>query len=243
MTKTKHSTWRYRSPFGRAERFLVRWIYLKPTLNRALTVYVEGRENLKKVKRGQPFIAIANHSSHFDAPLIVGNLPWSMARRLASPAAADYWFTSWWKSLPTRLTVNAFPVDRDKSGKHKGIASELLGRGVPLLIMPEGTRSRSGAMNEFKPGAAALAIKYGVPIVPAAIVGAHAAWPPKTKKPIKGRPPVYLTFGEPILPKPNETVEKFNTRLSRIVRKLHDDTARANNMPTQAQMKMGAKRK
>jgi 1-acyl-sn-glycerol-3-phosphate acyltransferase len=98
-------------------------------------------------------------------------------------------------------------------------------------------------MNEFKPGAAALAIKYDVPIVPVAIVGAHAAWSPKTKKPVKGCPPVYLDFGEPILPKSDETVEKLNAHLSRTVRELHDDMARTNKMPTQAQMKTRAKRK
>jgi 1-acyl-sn-glycerol-3-phosphate acyltransferase len=227
----------YRSPFHRAVRFIVRWVYLKPVFSRNLTVTVKGQENLKKIERGRTFIAISNHSSHLDAPLVVRSLPWSMARRLATPAAADYWFTSWWKSLPARLTVNSFPADRNQSGKHKGIASQLVSRGVPLFVLPEGTRSRTGQMGDFKPGAAALAIKYQVPILPVAIVGANAAWPPGQKKVKAGRPPVYLSFGQPILPKKGETVDKFNARLYKIIYKLHDESAKLNQMPTQKQMR------
>jgi 1-acyl-sn-glycerol-3-phosphate acyltransferase len=98
-------------------------------------------------------------------------------------------------------------------------------------------------MGEFKSGAAALAIKYDLPILPVAIVGAYAAWPPDAKKVRPGRPPVYLAFGKPISPKSGETVEKFNASLRRTVCKLHDDIARINKLPTQAEIKATAERK
>jgi 1-acyl-sn-glycerol-3-phosphate acyltransferase len=69
-------------------------------------------------------------------------------------------------------------------------------RGISILIFPEGGRSDDGVLQAFKEGAAYVAIKAGVPIVPVALVGTrdvlamhsatfHAA-------------PVTLRIGEPI---------------------------------------------
>ena len=123
------------------------------------------------------YVAVANHSSHLDAPLVFGALPKRLSKYLATGAAADYFFTAWWKAIAPVLFFNAFPVDRGKGKSkqgarsprsHRGMAGSLLTDGVPLLIFPEGTRSRTGAMGTFKPGAAALAISRGVPVIPIA---------------------------------------------------------------------------
>jgi 1-acyl-sn-glycerol-3-phosphate acyltransferase len=52
-------------------------------------------------------------------------------------------------------------------------ATEALKAGQSFLIYPEGTRSPDGRLQEFKKGAAVMAIKAGVPIVPMACSGAH----------------------------------------------------------------------
>ena len=77
----------------------------------------------------------------------------------------------------TRLFFNAFPVDRKGLRNRKGLAGLLLSEDVPLLLFPEGTRSRTGAMKGFTPGHAALSISRNVPVLPIALVGAYAAMP------------------------------------------------------------------
>ena len=222
MTKTKkHSTWRYRSPIRGFLRAAAQLLLLKPAVWSVLSVRVQNSANLDQLKKSQAFIIVANHASHFDAPLIVGSLPWRLARKLAIGAAADYFFKSWHQALPTRVLLNTFPVDRNGSTKYKGLAGQLLGERTSLLILPEGTRSRTGKIAPFKPGAAALAIKHRVPVLPIALVGAYEAWPPGEKKWRTGRPPVRVNFGEPLWPGENETIEQFNTRLRNVVIKLY----------------------
>ncbi len=238
MAKSKkRSTRRYRSPIQSVFRSAARILLLKPAVWSVLSVHVHGRSNLKDLPGDKAFIVTPNHSSHFDAPLIVGALPNRLSKRVAIGAAADYFFKNWYKALPTRAFLNTFPIDRDKSGKHKGIANELLSKGTPLFILPEGTRSRTGAMNEFKPGAAVMAIRHQIPIIPVALVGAHEAWPPGAKAWKAGRPPVHVNFGKPLYPENDESVEDFNERLYKEVSKLYDAIATAHSMPTQDEIK------
>lgn len=52
-------------------------------------------------------------------------------------------------------------------------AEEIINRGGSLMIFPEGALSKSGEIGEFKPGAALLSAKHGVPIVPCTIYGKY----------------------------------------------------------------------
>ena len=106
--------------------------------------------------------------------------------------------------------------------------------GVPILIFPEGTRSRTGAMASFTPGAAALSISRNVPVLPIALVGAYAAMPYGATVPVPGRPHVHVVFGRPLRAAPGEIAHQFSERLHRYVVEMHDTTARAYGMPTQA---------
>jgi 1-acyl-sn-glycerol-3-phosphate acyltransferase len=184
-----------------------------------LRVRVSGRENLAGLDASRGFLVAANHSSHFDAPLVVVALPRRHVRWLATAAAKDTFFRQSRKAFWTKLFFNAFPVDRDGSGEHKGLASRLLEAGTPILIMPEGTRSRTGELGELKVGTARLAISNQVPIVPLTIVGAHAAWPPQRKWWRAGRPRVRVAVGKPIVPKPRETAEQLTQRLRKAIAK------------------------
>ena len=91
---------------------------------------------------------------------------------------------------------------------------------MPLLVFPEGTRSKTGEMAAFKPGAAALSISCDVPCVPVAIIGASDAMPRGRNWPIPGRPPVAVVFGQPMLALAGETTEQFSHRIEREVRRL-----------------------
>jgi 1-acyl-sn-glycerol-3-phosphate acyltransferase len=102
------------------------------------------------------------------------------------------------------------------------LATSLLDDGVPLLLFPEGTRSRTGEMGAFKPGAAALCISRDVPCLPVAIVGASEAMPYGQNWPSRGRLPVFVVFGEPMRAEDGETVVQFSERITKEVSGLID---------------------
>jgi 1-acyl-sn-glycerol-3-phosphate acyltransferase len=156
--------------------------------------------------------------------LIIGALPRRLARYVAAGAAADYFFDVWWRKGLTALFFNAFPVDRTGLRGRRGMATDLLDAGVPLLLFPEGTRSRTGDMGAFKPGAAALCISRDVPCLPVAIVGANEAMPRGRKWPDRGRPPIWVTFGEPLTPEDGESALAFSDRIAKEIRGLIDAT-------------------
>ncbi len=232
---------RYTNPMHRAARAAARYLVLKPLVWRTLTVNIHGVSRLDNAP--ESFVVVGNHSSHFDAPLVFGSLPARMSKYLSTGAAADHFFEKWYTAAYTSLLFNSFPIERgaksksdsDKKQSRRGLAGSLLSDGVPLLIFPEGTRSRTGAMGPFVPGAAALAISRKVPIIPVAIVGAYAAWPSHQKNLPRGRPPVHVIYGEPMWPGTGETAHKFNERVRRRVIELHDGTARAYGMKTLAE--------
>jgi 1-acyl-sn-glycerol-3-phosphate acyltransferase len=211
---------RYTSPLHAGARFVAQRGLLKPLVWRLATVTVLGRERLRGLSG--PFVVVSNHTSHLDTPLIFGALPRKLSRYVAAGAAADYFFDVWWRKGLTTLFFNAFPVDRTGLRGRKGLATSLLDDGVPLLLFPEGTRSRTGEMGPFKPGAAALCISRDVPCLPIAILGAAEAMPYGKKWPERGRPPIYLVFGEPMRPEDGETASAFSERMAKEVTGLYD---------------------
>ncbi|HYP43637.1 MAG TPA: lysophospholipid acyltransferase family protein [Propionibacteriaceae bacterium] len=214
-------TSRYTSPMHAGARFVAQRLVMKPFIWRLARVTVLGRERLEALSG--PYVVVSNHASHLDAPLIIGALPPRLARHVAAGAAADYFFEVWWRKGLTALFFNAFPVDRTGLRGQRGLATTLLDVGVPLLLFPEGTRSATGEMSAFKPGAAALCLSRNVPCLPVAIVGAAEAMPRGSRWPARGRPPVYVTFGAP-LEAEDESVMEFSDRIAKEVRGLIDET-------------------
>jgi 1-acyl-sn-glycerol-3-phosphate acyltransferase len=214
---------RFTSKSQAAARFVAQRGLLRPVVWRLVTVTVIGREKLKGLKQG--FVVVANHSSHLDAPLILGALPSKNSRYLAAGAAADYFFDVWWRRGLTALFFNAFPVDRTGQNPRSVSARTLLERGVPLLVFPEGTRSKDGTIGAFKPGAAALAASSDVPCVPIALIGANLAHPRGSSWPRRGRLPVGVVFGEPMRARDGETPTDFMERVRSEIVRLRDEHA------------------
>lgn len=221
---------RYQSDLFAGVRFVSQELLLKPFVWRILNVHIHGLTNIEGLDA--PFVVVANHSSHLDAPLIVGALPRRLSKFLATGAAADYFYASKIKSLSTALVANTYPIERRGLRTRKGLSKQLLSDGVPLLIFPEGTRSRTGAMGPFTPGVAALCISHNAPALPIALVGAFAAWPYGQGHLPRGRPDVHVVIGHPLTPAPGEIARQFNERMRRTVQQLHDSTARAYGLPT-----------
>ncbi|MCU1411082.1 MAG: Acyl-phosphate glycerol 3-phosphate acyltransferase [Rhodoglobus sp.] len=211
---------RFTSPGVARVRKVAQRGMLKPLVWRLVRVTTKGEEDIKDLDA--PFIVVANHSSHLDAPLVIGALPYRLARYLAAGAAADYFFDVQWRKWLTTLFFNAFAIERNSEGKRGGSSKALLERKVPLLIFPEGGRSKTGVMGRFKPGAAALSMATKVPCLPIALVGASAAMPRGVSWPKRGRYPVTVVFGAPMLAEAGETADNFSTRLAAEVRRLHE---------------------
>ena len=209
----------YTHPLRRVVRRVAQQIFFRGVVNRTIR-----RTNVVDPAaygvRG-PCVVVANHSSHLDAPLVMSGVPRSISRDLATGVAADYFFTAWYKKLFTRLIFNAFPVDRTGTGANRGLSKRMLAAGVPLLLFPEGTRSKTGRMASFKVGAAGLAHALKVPVVPVALIGAHEAMPRGSSWPRRGRPPVVVAVGRPLRARDNENVAGFNERIEAAVRALY----------------------
>ncbi len=210
---------------------------MKPFIWSLTSVQVFGRENIADLDA--PFIVVANHSSHLDAPLVMGSLPRRHTRYLASNAAADYFFDIRWRRTLTQLFFNAFPVDRTGLRGRNGVAKELLGSGVPLLVFPEGTRSMSGEMGQFKPGAAALSISQDVSCLPMAIVGAYDAMPKGAGFVRGGRPPITINIGRPMAAGPDEDAVQFSDRMAKEIRALGDEAVERRERHDRAHGKIG----
>jgi len=200
-------------------RFLAQRALLKPLVWNLVKVTVHGAERVDGLSA--PFIAVANHSSHLDAPLIMGWLPRRLSRYLAAGAAADYFFDVRWRKALTILFFGAFAIERNGERKRGGLSRSRLTRGVPILIFPEGGRSKSGEIGRFKPGAAALSLATQVPCLPIALVGASTAMPRGRNWPKPGRLPVAIVIGAPMLPDAQESAEDFSRRIADEVRRLH----------------------
>ena len=129
------------------------------------------------VPPGAPFLVAANHSSHLDVGLVKSALG-DEGHKLASLAARDYFFDNPWKRAWFGNFTNLVPIERRGSLKESlQTAVRTLEYGYHLLLFPEGTRSRDGVLQEFKPAIAYLALAAGVDILPVYLEGTHEAMP------------------------------------------------------------------
>jgi 1-acyl-sn-glycerol-3-phosphate acyltransferase len=220
----------YRSRFRSGVRFITQDVLVHSAVWTMCKVHVHGRDHLDNVDA--PFIVVANHSSHLDTPLIFGALPHRLSKHLATGAAADFWYDKKLKGMATSMVFNTYPVERKGLRTRKGLTGQLLDEDIPLLIFPEGTRSRTGAMGRFTPGVAALSISRDVPVLPVALVGAFRAWPFYQSTPPSDRPDVHVVFGHPLTPLPGEIAHQFAERMQHVIAELHNTTAKAYKMPT-----------
>lgn len=206
----------YHSQPKRWVRAVVRKLLLRPAVKLLLSTEVSGVQNLAGLP--DAYILIGNHSSHLDAPMMFSLLPESVVRRVATAAAADYFYTNSLRSGLTSLFFNTYPVDRKGKtatkhvGRAGGMTESLLHSGIPVLLFPEGTRSRDGKLGQFHPGAAALAAKLDLPLIPIAMRGGREAMPVGRKLPQLNRPPVSLQVGTPLYAQPGESAPVFMER-------------------------------
>ncbi len=192
-------------------------VLMTPVMRSQVTIHVHDVEVLDRL--GTAAVLVANHSSHLDAPVILEALGPRRRRRVAIAAAADYFFDVWWRAAPSGLVIGTYPLER-RGGRGPNQSSQLLHDGWSLVIFAEGGRSYTGEMRPFKKGAAYLALEAGVPVVPIALRGTFDAMPPRRNWPVPGRPPIHVTFGEPLHGREGERAGDFTSRIEEAVAKL-----------------------
>lgn len=153
-------------------------------------VTVEHPERLHGVG---PAVFGSNHLSYYDTPVLFAKLPFQF-RILAKASLWKLPFIGWYLQRSGQVSI-------DQSSARAGVAS--LGRGVkaleagmPLVIFPEGGRTEDGQLKPMVAGAAWMAIKAQVPLVPLTLVGTYELLPIHVYA-LRPRP-LKLVVGEPI---------------------------------------------
>src|SRR5215813_4143055 len=144
---------------------------------RLLKTHYEGRTNIPPHTN---FIVAANHSSHLDMGLTKAALG-EAGKDLVALAAADYFFDNKYKRAYMENFTNLVPMERTGSLRQSlRHARSFLDRGYNALIFPEGTRSMSGQMADFKPVIGYLSLHAKVGILPMFLYGTYEAMPKGT---------------------------------------------------------------
>jgi 1-acyl-sn-glycerol-3-phosphate acyltransferase len=153
-----------------------------------------GRENLP---REGSFIIVANHASHVDTLAILSALPLRKLHRVFPAAAKDFFFVSVPRTAIAAIVVNALPFDRQTNIRQSlSLCKAMLGNpGNILVIYPEGTRSTTGEIGEFRPGISLLLAGCDLPVVPCYLEGTFRAWPKGAAFPRPRK--VRLLIGQP----------------------------------------------
>ena len=140
-----------------------------------------------------PYLYLFNHQSLLDQFLIAGTI-----REYVSAVGAEYQF-SWpiWGRLIKRL--GAIPIIREDLKKaiySLTLAEKEISKGTSFLMSPEGTRTITGKMGEFKKGPFHLSLNTGVTIIPIGLTGAYNSKQKNDWRIYPGK--IKVKFGEPV---------------------------------------------
>lgn len=182
-------------------------------------VEVIGKDKLDK---DNPAIYIANHSSHFDIPVLFNN----MGFFLHFIAKIEL------KKIPLFgigcTMADIIWIDRKNKTKAQQSmieAGEHIKKGLNVISFPEGTRSKTGEIGMFRKGSFLLAQQAGIDIVPLYLKGTRPLNPPGTMsfRPSK----VTIVVGDrlPISEHLDQTPEEFANEVQEIVKKMEAENA------------------
>lgn len=186
--------WVLTVPFDRRlvvlHRFTCFWASLYTWFNPAWPVTIEGRD---KIDRGTTYVMVANHLSLIDILVmfrLFRHFKWvSKIENFKVP------FIGWNMSMNRYIKLRR---GNSASVKQMMAACErTLGHGSSIMMFPEGTRSTTGEMRPFKPGAFELAQRTRTPILPIAITGTADALPRRGFV-LQGRHPIRIEVLDPI---------------------------------------------
>ena len=214
--------WARRYPARVARAALVEAV-ARPAVQALARPQLHGLDRLDPlVEAGDPVIFAANHHSHVDTPLLACSVPEPWRHRLFVAAAADYFFRTRVTSVLSALVIGAIPIDRSRvSRRSADRAAGLIEDGWSMLICPEGGRSPDGWGQPFRGGAAYLALRCGVAVVPVHLQGTGRILRKGRKLPTPAT--ARVTFGAPLTPADGDDARRFGATLERAVAALADE--------------------
>ena len=165
------------------------WARLLVTLSGS-TLTVRGGENLSRCPVA---VYAANHTSYMDTPVIFASLPFQF-RILAKKELWPIAFIGWYLNRSGQIPIDTKTARGTLTSLAMGVRA--LHAGMPLFVFPEGGRTDDGLLQPFMSGAAYLAIKAQVPLVPIALQGVYDLLPMHTHHLFPTD--LSMTVGEPI---------------------------------------------
>jgi 1-acyl-sn-glycerol-3-phosphate acyltransferase len=179
---------------GRASRD-VHWCYRSfarlciGVVNTPLEVH-----GLENVDPEVGYVVVSNHESNWDPPCLVAALSEVTMRFLVKRQLMKIPIFGY----ALRATGNVEVMRRRGPGDMHRIKESMQRRDpyVSMLFFAEGTRARDGSFRDFKMGAFATALEENLPVLPVAVAGTYAIWPPETFWFQRG--PAVVEVGEPI---------------------------------------------
>jgi 1-acyl-sn-glycerol-3-phosphate acyltransferase len=174
-------------------------------------VTVQGKEN---VPEDGPMVIAANHQSAFDIPLIPGYVYPGIsfiAKKELSKVPGISWFIK---------ALDGVYIDRGNKLQTAGAMRKILKilkEDGTILLFPEGTRSESGELGEFKEGSLSIPFKLGVDVLPVALDGTGKLMKKNGYLITPSR--INLSIAGPISPKGFESEEQFRKEVYNIIKK------------------------
>ncbi len=172
-------------------------------------VTIQGKE---KIKKGQTYIIISNHQSHFDGPVIAQTLGIQFR----------------WVAKKELLNIPIFGhclyacgnIFIDRSNRESALRSietgiQELPEGVGVMFFAEGTRSANGRLGRFKKGGFTAALQTGLPILPITVNGSAKALPKESV--VFSSSKIDVIVGDPI-----ETTEYTHEQIDALMEKTRD---------------------
>jgi len=175
---------------------------------------VRGADNLRKCPVA---VYASNHTSYMDTPVVFGALPFQF-RILAKKELWPIVFIGWYLDRSGQIPINTRNPRTTLSSL--GVGVKALRSGMPLFVFPEGARTTTGELQNFLSGAAYLAIRAQVPLVPISLSGVYDLLPIHTRHFFPGE--LTLTAGEPIetagmtLRQTDELTERLRTAIKEL---------------------------
>ena len=120
------------------------------------------------------YVFLSTHQSYMDIPAMLGYLP-AQIRIAAKKVLFHIPFLGWHLKRAGHIPIDRSSTQNAVASMRE--ASRYLRDGVSAFVFPEGTRSRDGALHQFKKGGFKLALQAGVPIIPVTIIGTRQILP------------------------------------------------------------------
>jgi 1-acyl-sn-glycerol-3-phosphate acyltransferase len=208
-TKPGKNTWWNRFLYG----------FFRQIVSNSLRIYTRGTIEGKEHLPDGAFVLTPIHRSYIDTPIS----SWVQFRRLRYLGKDTMW--KYERVGKVFTAMGAIPVKRgsiDREALRRCI--DALSTGQPLVLFPEGERKDGTTVHPLLDGAAFLAAKAGVPLVPVGIAGSDRAMPRGAK--IVYPHKVHVIIGEPFMVETNDAGRASREQLSVATDRLHTELQR-----------------